>query len=86
MGIGFTVNIAVNGGENYTLDATTVLIISLSGLLLVLLFSLSYVIFNKFKISRPYASSASTWRCSSSTLSSRSLASRFPRCVITWVG
>ena len=55
MGIGFTVNIAVNGGENYTLDATTVLIISLSGLLLVLLFSLSYVIFNKFKISRPYA-------------------------------
>ena len=55
MGIGFTVNIAVNGGENYTLDATTVLIISLSGLLLVLLFSLSYVIFNTFKISRPYA-------------------------------
>jgi Ca2+/Na+ antiporter len=55
MGIGFTVNMAVKGETEYRLDATTVLILSLCGLLLVLLYSLTYVAVNRFRIHRPYA-------------------------------
>ena len=55
LGIGFTVNIGVNGGNPYELAATTVLILSMCGLLLVLVYSMAFVVINKFRVNRVFA-------------------------------
>ena len=55
LGLGFSVNIGLQDGRPYELAATTVLILSLAGLLLALIYSLVYVVLNRFKINRPYA-------------------------------
>jgi len=55
LGVGFTANIATNGGLPFVLPKSTVQVISVCGLLLVLVYSLVYVIINKFRIHRPFA-------------------------------
>jgi len=55
LGVGFTANIATKGGLPFVLPKSTVQVISVCGLLLVLVYSLAYVIINKFRIHRPFA-------------------------------